>query len=441
MMQPPMKQGKILFDIEKGEQMNNILQGDGLTVLKTLPSESVDCVITSPPYFALRSYLPKGHPDKKLEIGSEKTLKEYLDKMLEITAELKRILKKSGSFWLNVGDSYGGSNQGYGQEEESSGFQNVNDGFYGASQGKSVLSDISPKCMLGVPWRMALRMIDEQGWILRCDVKWIKQVYLHKEKRTIGSCLPSSVKDRFNQSGEYLFHFTKNRRYYFDLDSVRIPVQTIENRPQGIEREKGYPNAKRNRFDYAPFTSLNKFNYCVRDAQKKGESCPQFKATEKEITEYNGKFKDKEDAESFNSPRARCTRTKQDIHENRTINGFNDRWNKATSNPNGKNLPNHWLIPVESHNFSKEFNLDTDHFATFPPALCELPILTTCPKNGIVLDPFMGTGSTAIMAKKLGRKYLGVELNKDSILIAKKRLAEIPERIDIIGKKLNKDEN
>ncbi len=400
-------------------ELNTILHGDALTVLKTLPSESVDCVITSPPYFGLRVYLPEGHSDKKFEIGREKSLKEYLDKMLEITVELKRVLKNSGSFWLNIGDNYGGTG--------SKG--NCRDPKYPEGrngQEESITQDLSPKCMLGIPWRFALRMIDEQGWILRCDIKWTKQVYLHKEKRTIGSVLPSSVKDRFNQSGEYLFHFTKSRKYYFDLDSVRIPIQTIENHPMGIDKGKGYPNAKRNRFDYAPFYSQNKFNYRVRDSEKKGEQCPQFKATEEEISEYNGKFKDKEDAESFNSPRARCTR-KQD---NRSV--LKGIWfnNRYTEPEKGKNLPNHWLIPIEPHNFSKEYNLDTDHFATFPPTLCELPILTTCPKDGILLAPFIGTGSAAIMAKKLGRNYLGIELNEDSIIIAKKRLAEVPERLD-----------
>lgn len=130
--------------------------------------------------------------------------------------------------------------------------------------------------------RIALKMIDEQGWILRQKIIWAKQILLiNKEKRTIGSVMPTSVKDRFNMSWEYLYHFVKNKKYYFDLDSVRIPPQTFENRPYGIirEREFGYDT------EYPEIRNPMVFNYRVRDAERKAGQ-PQFKASEEEIKKW-----------------------------------------------------------------------------------------------------------------------------------------------------------
>lgn len=378
----------IIFNILEvqgdGLNLNQIINGDCLTALQAFPSDFVDSILTSPPYFALRSYLPKDHPDKSKEIGSEKTLDEYLKKILEITAELKRVLKPEGSFWLNMGDCYGGTGSKGNYRDPK--YPNGRNG-----QEVSLTQGMNPKSMLGVPWRIALKMMDEQGWILRSDVKWIKQIYLHKEKRTIGSVLPTSATDRFNQAGEYLFHFTKNRKYYFDLDSVRIPIQTSENRPMGIDREKGYSNSKRNQF---------KFNYRVRDAEKKNEQCPQFKATNEEKDSYK----------------------KEVILKRGNHSGYFDKDGTPRFSEKGKNLPNAWLIGIEP---SKDL-----HFAKFPSALCEIPILTTCPKDGIVLDPFFGSGTTGLVARKLLRNYIGIELNSEYIKIAQRRLNNIPARLD-----------
>src|SRR3990167_7377116 len=343
--------------------MNEIICGDTTEALRTLGDESVDCIITSPPYWGLRNY------GVEKQLGLEKTFVEYLENILYVTKELKRILKPGGSLWWNHGDSY--ANQKVGNQVDSS-----------FKKGKTHLSE---KSLLGQPWRVAIRMCDEQGWILRSDIKWIKQILLWKEKRTIGSVMPASAKDRFNNSGEYLFHFVKNKKYYFDLDAVRIKHQTEEHRPQGIDREKDYPNAKRN---------TNSFSYRVRDSVKKhGQS--QFVASEDEIKKYT----------------APDTQQKMGKDDNR------QEWSSRTPNwcnEKGKNIPNAWLIGTEPQ---KEA-----HFAMFPTALCEIPILSSCPRGGIVFDPFMGGGSTAVAAKRLGRDYLGIELNPSYIEIAQRRI-------------------
>src|SRR3990167_7035275 len=254
--------------------------GDTLEVLKSMPDESVDMCITSPPYYGLRIYLHKNHPDYKQQLGLENSYQDYLAKMLLITAEIKRTLKKTGSFWLNLGDSYGGSNQGYGAKGKSkTGIQNVNDGYYASSFDKTPLHSMTPKCLLMMPERLALAMCDQQGWILRNKIRWVKQIYIHKQKRTIGSVMPTSVKDRFNESGEELYFFVKSKKYYADLDSVRLNIQTFEDRPDGITRSREYQYDSKFLKDYSPKAkqSGQRFNYRVRDAKKKSDQCPQFK--------------------------------------------------------------------------------------------------------------------------------------------------------------------
>src|SRR3990167_311931 len=389
--------------------------GDTLEVLKSMPDESVDMCITSPPYYGLRIYLHKDHPDYKQQLGLENNYQDYLAKMLLIIGEIKRVLKKTGSFWLNMGDCYCGGHQGGSiYTGLSKRYNETNIPQIGEGRPAGKLKDYNEKCLLMMPERLALKMIDEQGWILRNKIKWVKQIYIHKERRTIGSVMPTSVKDRFNESGEELYFFVKSKKYYADLDSVRLPIQTFENRPMGVERQDFYDGSK-----------YNKFNYRVRDAKKKLTQCPQFKATEEEIKKYQGKFAGKEDAELFNSPRARTQRKDCYIasaeEKKETGLSYQKKWN----NIQGKNLPSCWLIGTEPHNFSKEYHMNIDHFATFPQGLVEIPIKFSTPKGGIVLDPFAGSGTTCVVAKKLGRNYIGIELNPEYIAIANKRISEV----------------
>lgn len=434
-------------------EINKIYQGDCLEVLKTFPDECIDMVITSPPYFGLRIYLPKDHLDYQKQIGLEESFEEYQNRLLAVITEIKRVLKPMGQFWLNMGDCYAsnGSLETRFWHGDNVGKHKLSNDNYA---GRARIQNYPAKCLLMMPERIALKMIDN-GWILRNKIKWAKQVLIKKKNRTIGSVMPTSVKDRFNESGEEFYLFVKNKKYYSDLDAVRLNIQTFEDREMGIDREKGYPNAKRNKFA---------FNYRVRDAKrKKGQ--PQFKASEKEIKRYNeipedygkkklqnlpdkgktlnrwmsgtpnytyqGKFAGKQDAEMFNSPRARTQRQQnakeQGMH---TFYSHSKRFKsgeyQSTTNFFGKNIPSVWLIGPEPHNWERELGLEgIDHFAIFPKALCEIPIKFGCPKDGIVFDPFMGSGTTLVVAKKLGRKYVGIELNPDYIKIAEKRISQI----------------
>lgn len=438
------------------ELKNKIICGDTLEVLKEIPDESIDMVITSPPYWGLRRY-----GDYKEQIGLEPTFSEYLDKIMVIMKEIKRVVKKEGQIWVNIGDCYASNGP-----EETRFWHGNNVGKHKLSNdnyaGRARCKNYQSKCLLMVPERFAMRCIDELGLILRNKIKWAKQVLIKKENRTKGSVMPTSVKDRFNESGEELYFFVKSKKYYSDLDAVRLSPQTFENRPDGItrSREYGYDSKYLNNYSPQNKQSNVRFNYRVRDAKRK-EGQPQFRASEEEIKKYQGKFAGNPDVEMFESSRARTQRKwKQEEVEGykmgsvdphrAALRGGLKRWrgqkeaglpatyigptgedHNLLNNPLGKNLPTIWLIGSEPHNFKKELDVDVDHFAIFPQALLEIPIKFGCPKDGIVLDPFMGSGTTAIVAKKLGRNFVGIELNPQYIKIAEARIKSISKSLSL----------
>src|SRR3990167_6964748 len=268
--------------------LNSIICGDALEVLKGWPDEFVDLVITSPPYYALRNYGIDG------QLGLEKTFEEYQEKLLAVIAEIKRVLKPTGQFWLNLGDIYGTEHKA----GDLGKFDKNPDRFALLDNSEKGCAPGISKCLMMMPERIALKMIDEQGWILRNKIKWCKQVLLKKENCTIGSVMPTSVKDRFNESGEELYFFVKNKKYYSDLDAVRLPPQTFENRPDGFTRSRELQYDSKYINDYSPQSkqSGQRFNYRVRDAKRKAGQ-PQFKASEEEIKNYQGKFVGNENAE------------------------------------------------------------------------------------------------------------------------------------------------
>lgn len=279
-------------------QLNKIYNGNALDVLKTFPDESVDMVITSPPYWALRDYGAEG------QLGLESTFQEYINKLCDIFDEVKRVLKKSGSCWVNLGDAYSGSGKGVG--------------------------GIKSKSLLQIPSRFAIEMCN-RGWILRNEIIW------HKP-----NAMPQSVRDRFTVDYEKLFFFVKSKKYYFKQQKEQMKTNHI----------------------------------CWKSIRKHSRMV------------------------SLNT-------TKQ--------NDFSQ--DLKISKDLQRNKRSVWSINTKP--FKEK------HFATYPEELIITPIKACCPENGIVLDPFMGSGTTAVVARSLGLKYVGIELNPDYIKIAEKRLAQI----------------
>lgn len=326
-------QGRVLQEnMESLNQLKNkIVCGDSLEVLKTLPSESIDCAITSPPYWALRDYGVAG------QLGLEPTFQEYITKLCDMFDELKRVLKKEGTCWVNLGDTYSGNKEGKTDNKVSNYLKDTSTGIHKKAT-------ITEKCLCQIPSRFAIEMTN-RGWILRNTIIWYKK-----------NAMPSSVLDRLTNKYEQVFFFTKDKKYYFELDSIRIPFETDEHRPDGNTR-----------------------------AREKG---------------YNTKL---------------GTKTReQEIQAN----NFGIRRNPKSAyerNPIGKNPGDVWTLTSEPQK--------DRHFAMFPQKLITPMILAGSPTQGIVLDIFMGAGTTGLVAKKLGRNYLGIELNPEYIKIAEDRIA------------------
>jgi len=310
---------------------NMIMAGDVMDKLKELPDGSIDCVVTSPPYWGLRDY---GCPG---QIGLEKTPEEYVAKMVAVFREVRRVLKDEGTLWLNLGDSYvGGGRGGQSEEKRSENGQPV----YGNPG--LVPSGMKAKDMVGIPWRVAFAL-QADGWYLRSDIIWAKP-----------NPMPESVTDRPTKSHEYIFLLSKKPHYFFDQEAVREKAVTDEDRPFGIIRDRIY--------------------------------------------DYDSK-------EKMIRPRTRKVGEGQDSEIGR----------KGCCGDNGsRNIRSVWTITTQPY--------PEAHFATFPEALPERCIKAGCPKGGIVLDPFCGSGTTLRVAQDLGRRWIGIELKPEYITLAYKRI-------------------
>ena len=310
-----------------GMELNKIYCGDAAEVLRSLPTESVNCIVTSPPYYALRDYGVIG------QIGLERSPEEYVDKLIEVFAECRRVLRSDGTFWLNIGDSYAGSNKGKGKKVHT-----------GVQPDASNIGDIittfnitgyKNKDIIGIPWLLAFALRDS-GWYLRQDIIW------HKPNP-----MPESVEDRCTKAHEYIFLLSKSPKYYFDY--------------RAIMEDAKYDGRKK----------------LVREGSKRlslGEKA--------------------------------CLGVQ-------TICKGGERW-KLTDGKYMRRKRDVWSVPTRP--------LKEAHFAAYPPDLVKPCILAGCPVGGVVLDPFMGAGTTALVARELGRHYVGIELNPDYIGIAEKRL-------------------
>lgn len=322
-----------------------IYQGDCLETLKAMDSESVDMCLCSPPYWGLRDY---GHNG---QLGLEPTYQEYIDKLIAIFDEVRRVLKDTGTCWVNLGDTY--SNNSSVQEKGRQGFGNDKIGNRNNKQ-------LQEKTLIGIPERFAIAMTDERykcgcgwagnklqtkfagdyycpacgdltekhnGWIRRNTIIW------HKP-----NCMPSSADDRFTVDFEYLYFFTKKPQYYFEqqFDKHLTPLSMQKPREPAV------------------------------------------------------------DVEAYKKTGVACTAGSS---------GFGKQ---------GRNKRCVWQLSTQSY--------PEAHFATYPEKLCEIPIKAGCPKGGVVCDPFAGSFTTLKVARELGRKGIGIELNEDYIKMGIKRM-------------------
>jgi DNA modification methylase len=296
--------------------------GDCLESLRKLPSESVHCCVTSPPYWGLRDY---GHDG---QIGLEKSPEEYVAKMVAVFAEVRRVLRDDGTLWLNVGDSYAGGctigRNDAGKDIGGRGGNKIGSGNPGPQGSRCNADSLKPKDLCGIPWRLAFAL-QSDGWYLRQDIIW------HKPNP-----MPESVRDRCTKAHEYVFLMSKSSRYYWDSDSVRENMD----KPPDIRLRS---------------STFNK------------------------VGSVGGHHNGAEVIETI-----------------------------------GRNRRSVWTVATQP---CKEA-----HFAVMPQKLVEPCILAGCPEGGTVLDPFFGAGTVGLVAEKLGRKFIGLELNPEYVAIAERRI-------------------
>lgn len=387
-----------------------IIKGDCRETLAQVAAGAVQCCVTSPPYFGLRSYLPKEHPAKAREIGQEKTPQDYVAALLAVfggkdnPVGVWRALKADGTLWLNLGDSYAasGKQRTPAQAVAKSTLRGKTD--CQASilhQQSKIVGGLKPKDLIGIPWRVAFAL-QAAGWYLRSDIVWAKP-----------NCMPESVTDRCTRSHEYIFLLSKAPRYYYDHVAIKEPPS-----PDLVKQvEEGYNG-----------TALKDYlRMGVQDAS----------ATKGRIISGLRKRIDKQRGHG------------------RRHNGFNDKWDalnpqeQALLGANKRDVWRHdadriclaWL--KENHPevlaaFLRDGSNRKDvfdvapacyaeaHFATFPPELIKPCILAGSRAGDVVLDPFGGSGTTAQVALELGRQAIVCELNDDYVPLIEQRTRITP---------------
>ena len=299
-------------------ETNIIHVGDNLFHLTNIPDNSVDMCVTSPPYYNLRDYKNSG------QIGAENTVKDFVENLCKVFDEIHRILKPTGSCWVNIGDTY------------------------------------DKKRLLQVPSRFEIAMCD-RGWHLRNEIIWSKP-----------NPQPISSKDRFWGNHEKFFWFVKDvKKYYFNRDAILVPQAEISIRRMF---------SKNNMDKRKDFNASSKEGFAI----------------------------------SSNSQDKHYARMREEM-------GIDKEFNYEELIKSGK-CPTRpefdtWNVPSVTYKGA--------HFAVYPPELIEKPILSCCPEQGIVIDPFMGSGTTGEVAKLNNRKYIGLELNPEYAILANERISKV----------------
>jgi len=299
-----------------------LLNGDCIEMMRTLQGKSINCCVTSPPYYGLRDY---GHEG---QIGLEETPDAFVQKLVEVFREVKRVLKDDGTLWLNLGDSYVGTGaKGEHKDPKHPEGRNAQSD----TPKNNKVAGLKSKDLIGIPWRVAFAL-QSDGWYLRQDIIW------HKPNP-----MPESVQDRCTKAHEYIFLLSKSSKYYYDIESIKEPVKQdwgTRNRSDGKYHNEGT--------GLQPHSGLEK---------------------------------------------------SYEFANKRSV----------------------WSVNTKSYKGA--------HFATYPPELIRPCILAGCPKGGVVIDPFGGSGTTAAVANEEGRDAVLCELNPEYISLINKRLSEVQPKL------------
>lgn len=334
-----------------------LLVGDVREQLRALPDTSAQCVVTSPPYWGLRDY---GHEG---QIGLERTPDAYVEQMVAVFREVRRVLKDDGTLWLNLGDTYAMDTKWGGK----SGRRHTAEREGAAAYRLPRSSGLKSKDLVGIPWRAAFAL-QADGWYLRNDIVWSKP-----------NPMPESVTDRCTKSHEYIFLMAKSERYFYDADAVAEPASLAMQE----QMEQGYQGLG------------------LKDYEGVGVQNP---STVKARIIANARAKHRQ-----TDPQAAGHRIVNNVAAARAAGAPHD-------NPFGitRNLRTVWTITTQPY--------PEAHFATFPEEIPERCIKAGSRVGDVVLDPFAGSGTTGQVAAQLGRSFVGIELNLEYARLAGRRL-------------------
>jgi DNA modification methylase len=340
-----------------------IMAGDVREVLATLPDQSVQCCVTSPPYWGLRDYGVGG------QIGLESSPDAYVAEMVRVFAEVRRVLRDDGVLWLNLGDSYWGGGNYRGSDASLNSKQGTNRGAHGMAaigrNSKPVTLNFSggakPKDLVGIPWRVAFAL-QADGWYLRSDIIW------HKPNP-----MPESVTDRPTKSHEYVFLLTKHERYFYDAEAIAEPASDA----MAVQLAQGYEGTGTKDYESA----------CVQNPSSVK-------------------------ARIIANARARV-QLRKGANADRNDGGASDIAPRGL----GRNARSVWTITTQPY--------PEAHFATFPEALPERCIKAGSRVGDTVLDPFCGAATTGLVADRLNRDFIGIELNPAYVELGRARIGSV----------------
>lgn len=397
------------------DERYQIIQGDCIKSLKALPADSIHCCVTSPPYFGLRNY--NGGEE---EIGQEETVEGYVEKMVEVFREVKRVLRPDGTLWLNLGDSYMAQKNVTPPPQTIGGQRGMPSDFIPSNRKDQ--KGLKHKDLIGIPWRVAFAL-QADGWWLRQDIVW------HKPNP-----MPESVEDRCTRAHEYIFMLTKKSHYYYDHEAVK--EQAVSGEDKKNKRSVWTVNTKGYKGAHFAVYPEDLVKPCIKAGTSEGGCCSECGSPyERQTVDPTEELKPVDSIE-----RKGIMLTPEDSALVLWLEKNNGDYRISIA---GEKHSENWEdVPISNGRRGelKRKGYTLLHWGVAQKSIGWQPTCTcSLKRDGVkslpctVLDPFNGSATTGVVALKEGRRYIGLELNPDYVLLSEKRIQEsVPTSLEEI---------